>query len=153
MPFSGGDAAAEKDMPPGIVSLHQVFPDGSDGGRLAMPLTHPGTSRTLYVRKIPVLSSREFKKVSFEDGAMDDTQVLVAELDRRGRMRWMQTCVELSNTYIAVLVDSKYQFMWRIPRPAEADEENLRIHGPWDAELTDAIRARAAENYRRLNKN
>lgn len=150
VPFMNKDSSDEDDAG-GVVSLHEIIPEDVPSGKLGLRLASSDGERVLHVNKIPVLASVFFPKVEFQPGSAEDTKVMIVELDRRGQMRWMQMSAELAGRYVAVLVDGRYQFMWRVPSPGKTQRQILRIHGPWDDEVAERISKRAAKNYRTLN--
>lgn len=150
MPFMNKDKSDE-DGARGVVSLHEIIPEDVPSGKLGLRLSSRDGERVMHVNKIPLLASVFFPKVEFEPGSAEDTKIMIVDLDRRGQMRWMQMSAELAGRYVAVLVDGRYQFMWRVPSPGKTQRQILRLHGPWGDEVAERISERAAKNYRTLN--
>ena len=153
LPFIGKKDKEEEDegKVQAVVSLHQVLPENVPGGKLSVILAVPDSERVIEVHKIPILYSLFFTDVAFEAGATAETKYMVVQLDRRGRMRWMQACAELAGQYVAVALDGEYRFMWRIPSLGKADSGTMRIHGPWSDEEAERIAKYAPLNYREMN--
>ena len=136
-----------------MISLHQVVPDNLRIGTLAINLHSTEDGGTLSVRKVPLIGSMYFPSIKFEDDADDEnTKVMIVELDNHGRMRWIQMSAEMAGQYVAVLVDGNYEFMWRVTRPAAAQERIMLIRGPWDDDMAERIVRGAPENYKKLNQ-
>jgi hypothetical protein len=131
-----------------ILTLHQPVRPGSDPANLIRPLASGIPNHDIWVRVIPLISSKQFRSASVEESD-DGTVALKLDLDNHGRFLWMTLCAEFGGSDVAVVVDGIYRFMWKLPRPSKHQARQIVIEGNWDVDDVRAIAEWAPKNYER----
>lgn len=130
------------------LALHPIEPGGSPGGRLVTQVSSP-RGVPIIIRRIPLLTSHRIVGASV---VADETggQGLRILLDPRGHYRWMQMAAQYRGHDVAVLIDGRYRFQWRVAGPGDADGSVL-IRGDWNSLDLEQVARHAHTNYQLLN--
>jgi len=135
-----------------VLTLHEFVPPDAPDGRLvrAMPTVHD--NRNVWIRRIPLLSSRVIHNITVTAADEGEAPALTAALDMHGRFLWMQLCGEYGGRLVAVAVDGVYRFAWRVPPPHAHARDAIVIQGPWNLREAELVAQWAPKNYAKWHK-
>jgi hypothetical protein len=77
---------------------------------------------------------------------------LLLELDQPGRLQWMQACAGAPGETALLTIDGIVFRAFPFPRPSEADDDRVRIPGPWTQQELDPIVRNTPMNYDKLHR-
>jgi hypothetical protein len=136
----------ENDQLAFVVSVHEFTTSSDPSAALAREIPSADGLENVWIRRIPLISSRVFPTAEVVAGKNGET-ALLAELDGHGRYLWMQLCAEYGGRPVAVVVDGVYRFTWRVPPPSSHTQPSILISGPWNPREAELIAEWAPKNY------
>lgn len=144
-PFGGKD----DEKTPGIyvIQLLQIAAQLAESN-LVVRLPCDNSGRYVWVRRIPLIASVEATTITATEHD-DGTTTLAAKLSPHGQAMWIHTMADLAGEYVAVTVDGKYRFQWRVPSPSTGKRDIMAIRGPWDPTEAREICERSALNRKK----
>lgn len=132
--------------PTKIISIHEIvkYPRATELEK-EIPTLNGGK---IWINTNPFLHSSAIKQIKLVPSAQEpgfyDLQV---ELDRCGRLLWMQISVGFAYRKLAFVIDGIY-YRSIIPRYATTEEDYIvLIEGPFDKITAESLKEHAAKNY------
>ncbi len=147
LPFGTGNTS--KREPIYTLAFHPVAHAAVAGGRLVARISGRD-GENVNIRRIPLLTSNS---IMFARPVVDASgnEALQVHLDSHGRYVWMQVAAQYQGSDLAVLVDGRYRFRWRVPANT-GGQETIVVTGDWNSGELMQIARHATLNYKLLNQ-
>lgn len=104
--------------------------------------------RTLSIRSVPLLSSASIPSI-IKQTDRNGQLTAIAQVNRHGKMSWMQACASFPGERVVVAVDGQFHHFLTTPRLSSLDE-TVNLGGPWDPEELNKLIQWAPKNYREM---